>query len=47
MKIRNHAVKSVENNISDFKNNVVTKKQVTKIKGGSQDFVITEDCIDL
>ncbi len=34
--------------VSRLSNNVILKKQRTKIKGGeSNDFVITEDCIDL
>ncbi len=34
--------------VSKFFNNEITKKQSTKIKGGEDnDFIITEDCIDL
>ena len=47
MKIRKNSVKSAKNKNADFKNNVVAKNQATKIKGGGEDFIITEDCIDL
>ena len=34
--------------VSKFFNNVIVKKQRAKIKGGEDnDFIVTEDCIDM
>ena len=32
---------------SKFHNNEIAKTSLCKVKGGDDDFIITEDCIDL
>ncbi len=44
---QNNKVKPKNNKNTRFNNNEITSRKTAKIKGGEDDIIITEDCMDI